>query len=1056
MNASRRGEIAPEPVQAPEMPASAPEQAATPAISRRAQRVARGQAEASEVNRLALDGTRPTREQRQAAEDARRMAEIEQGGKDLAEAMGRTSEVPMWQRIENAGGTFSVDNPGGDWLARTREDAAAQLAKNPVRGRAQGKRTGTIRHKEFPVSELIDIPGLRDEQNYIRKGNVDRLASDMAENGFKEDMTPMVAVGMDGQPYILEGNHRIRAAAQAGLKTIPIEIAYYAGGEQVPGRLSPESALNAITDQSAAQAKLNRERMPAGGNLNMGGLQTGWEAIRKAAARDGKPMSPKFQAVKDVFSAPVTEHSGAAPFARHLSGQQDFDATVNEIAQRQHAVRNAKELRQVPEDATPGQADIIETENLSLLRRSGIGPVADWIDKKVATGFNKKVGKNSAGWTDPRRESQHLGDGEQSSALELSILDGSRQIDASLAARAEEIYTEYRALRERTEVNNTKDLEIAGKLRELYNPGTSQSDFLTNPEVRALLAESGKPKKMYEYVQETRRLEDQVLDQENIIRKAMGLDPVGRIGGDAERGYFHKQAVKPKFFQIREKIKRAAAQEGDSRTSNNEADKVNNSATRRRTSTDPNVVDLNGREVPREWNAEVVFEGYIDRMLRSIGGDVSLGESMKIAKYMDIKANVVERAGDIETAEQLRNRANMVRQIAQQQWNHATSGAGAAWDAGAEALGPVGRVGKAAIAENKRAFDNTKYRLNPKFNLIRQWTSVLNPFMADPVAGLKAMRDMGVIGIGTDGKKAADASWEAQRKRRPHSSMRDQIDGVGDYGVIKNPKQFERVYIDGITTGIENWSNRMAFLIEYNSSRAQKMSPEQRARSAGQAIFKTQSAYTFGERAPILNSRVLQGLLPAQGYSVELVNQVREAFGFTGVDSRLYGATRGDQVARASAIMAAAVLQNMFNNAVVEWLRGNDWKEKLDFDSVVDAAMALPPFVQVFIPNDNSASPFLPVSQGVGLERAVKQTISGDNPLALPAFVASNRGGPGGVLASDIMKGQYGDPLGVADEPAPQPAPTMNARPSRPQNPARPERPRTGPTRGRPPLPRRN
>jgi hypothetical protein len=286
--------------------------------------------------------------------------------------------------------------------------------------------------------------------------------------------------------------------------------------------------------------------------------------------------------------------------------------------------------------------------------------------------------------------------------------------------------------------------------------------------------------------------------------------------------------------------------------------------------------------------------------------------------------------------------------------------------------------------------------------------------------------------------------------------MRDQIDGVGDFGVIKTPKQFERVFVDGITTGIENWSNRMAFLIEYNSSRAQKMSPEQRARSAGQAVFKTQSAYTFGERAPILNSRVIQGLTPAQGYSVELANQIREAFGQTGVDSRLYGEKRGDQVARAGAIMAAAVMQNVFNNVVVEHLRGKDWKEKLDFDSIKDAAMALPPFVQVLIPNDNSASPFLPVSQSVGAKRAVNQTLRGDNPLAIPAFAAANWGGPGGVLASDIMKGQYGDPLNVADEPAPQPAPTMNARPSRPQNPARPERPRTGPTRGRPPLPRRN
>jgi hypothetical protein len=776
------------------------------------------------------------------------------------------------------------------------------------------------------------------------------------------------------------------------------------------------------------QRKLARERMPSGGNLNMG-LQNAWEALTKASSRKGKPLNKKWRAVADVFSAPVTEHPSAAPFAKYASGQQDFDATVSEVAKKQLAVRNVGELRQPRDNETPGMADIRETENLSRIKRD-MPAVTDYIDQKADSGFRKDVSEQRAGFTDPRRDMQHAADGEMMSALELMTIDGSRQIDTALYTRAEELGSQYADLKKRTGMTSNKDLDIAGKLRNLYNPGTGVPAFLAIPEVRQLMVESGKPRQMLEYVKGTRAMEDQLRDQANRIRKARGLKEIGVIGGDVGKGYLHKQAVKPKFFQVGEKIKRAAAQRGDSRRLSNTSETVNTSATKKRTSTDPNTIDLNGREVAREWNAERVFEGYMDSMLRSIGGDVHLSDSMKLAEYMDIKADRVERNGDQYTADQLRNRANLVRDIAQQQWNHSMSGVGAAADAFFEAGGPIGRVLKSGIAANKRAFDNTKYRLNPKFNLLRQWTSVLNPMFADPVAAALAIKDMGVPGISTDAKRAADAAWESQRKRRPHSTMKEQIEGTGDFGVIKSPQHFERVFIDGLTYGIENWSNRMAFLVEYNSARARKMSPEQRARSAAQAVFKTQSAYTFGERAPVLNSRIIQGLTPAQGYAVELANQIREALGKTGVDSRLYGETRGDQVYRATAIMAAAVMQNVLNNAIVEHLRGNDWREKLDGDSILDAAMALPPFIQVFVPGDQSKSPFLPVSQGVGGVRAVKQTISGDNPLAIPEFVGSNWGGPGGVLASDVMKGQYGDPLGTGDSGS-VPGPVTAPRPTR-------------------------
>jgi hypothetical protein len=51
---------------------------------------------------------------------------------------------------------------------------------------------------------------------------------------------PFITVWQDGQPWISEGNQRIRIAKEHGWKWIPIEMRYFNGAEREDGLLSPD------------------------------------------------------------------------------------------------------------------------------------------------------------------------------------------------------------------------------------------------------------------------------------------------------------------------------------------------------------------------------------------------------------------------------------------------------------------------------------------------------------------------------------------------------------------------------------------------------------------------------------------------------------------------------------------------------------------------------------------------------------------------------------------------------------------------------------------------
>jgi hypothetical protein len=122
------------------------------------------------------------------------------------------------------------DNPGGSWLAHERKIAAE---KHKAGRRNSGSVTAGIREVFLDADEAAAIPGYLDEhlRDLAQESKERGLVQSVIDNGFDIEKKPLIAVNYRGDPYVLEGNHRIAAARAAGLERVPVELRYFAGGE---------------------------------------------------------------------------------------------------------------------------------------------------------------------------------------------------------------------------------------------------------------------------------------------------------------------------------------------------------------------------------------------------------------------------------------------------------------------------------------------------------------------------------------------------------------------------------------------------------------------------------------------------------------------------------------------------------------------------------------------------------------------------------------------------------------------------------------------------------
>jgi hypothetical protein len=161
------------------------------------------------------------------------------GGKDISMSTlpsGSTAKDDLAKLLG-----YSEDIPNEKWLAGKVEDAVSGGTNSFGVPRRMGSTTGYFgKPVEVPVEILAKLPGERAEQSNVRKDSLDYIRKNW-DTVSKE--APYIEVDPFGKAWVSEGNHRIMVAKEKGLKTLPVEIRYFSGGQRNAGELAPEKIL---------------------------------------------------------------------------------------------------------------------------------------------------------------------------------------------------------------------------------------------------------------------------------------------------------------------------------------------------------------------------------------------------------------------------------------------------------------------------------------------------------------------------------------------------------------------------------------------------------------------------------------------------------------------------------------------------------------------------------------------------------------------------------------------------------------------------------------------
>ena len=150
------------------------------------------------------------------------------------------------QMAKDAQPTLKVDNPNEDWLAskirfaeRSKENAPPNTYRANL-GNSDGVTGYFSKPIEIDPNMLVDVRGSMGEESFrpdARK--MQDLRESIAESGY-EASPILIHVREDGVPFVVEGNHRIIEGIESGRSTIPVELKYLRGSEDIEdGILSP-------------------------------------------------------------------------------------------------------------------------------------------------------------------------------------------------------------------------------------------------------------------------------------------------------------------------------------------------------------------------------------------------------------------------------------------------------------------------------------------------------------------------------------------------------------------------------------------------------------------------------------------------------------------------------------------------------------------------------------------------------------------------------------------------------------------------------------------------
>jgi hypothetical protein len=263
-----------------------------------------------------------------------------------------------------------TDNPGGDWLKSKLEWAQEdyQTAPSDTYRRNLGGTDVTGYFKEIlnlPPNLLQDFPGAMGEEAFRESSEkLQYLQKSIQEGGYTPSPI-LIHVREDGQPFIVEGNHRISEAIKTGRESIPVEIKYLRGAEDAEGSLSlkrlqeiygppptePRStALVPSAPATSAEDPPNKQtRMKTGIGALMkkgfwpgriiGALQQGWDILSDEQKTEITEFMNK--PLHELVGLPPPPDLGIGSYLRDLLGM----ASEEEIAESRIQARESYDER---------------------------------------------------------------------------------------------------------------------------------------------------------------------------------------------------------------------------------------------------------------------------------------------------------------------------------------------------------------------------------------------------------------------------------------------------------------------------------------------------------------------------------------------------------------------------------------------------------------------------------------------------------------------------------------------------------------------------------------
>lgn len=125
---------------------------------------------------------------------------------------------------------FFTDNPGGGWLEDERKKAK--------KGRWGSLTAGFHDFFQVPIKMVLNLKGMQGERRTLTEPRVQELMASIKEHGMYQPI--FINVLYDGTAEINEGNRRTLIAKTLGMKYVPVEVRYYAGGERIEGSWHPD------------------------------------------------------------------------------------------------------------------------------------------------------------------------------------------------------------------------------------------------------------------------------------------------------------------------------------------------------------------------------------------------------------------------------------------------------------------------------------------------------------------------------------------------------------------------------------------------------------------------------------------------------------------------------------------------------------------------------------------------------------------------------------------------------------------------------------------------